>query len=89
MVVLHNLSAYNVMSLHQALACRQAQLHFLPHSSPDVSPRQDCTSTLKTASQAAKAHMRKGVGTAIRKALETSTTADAWNRFKHCNYAPL
>jgi hypothetical protein len=89
MVVLHNLSAYNVTSLQQALACRQAQLRFLPHSSPDVSPGQGCTSTLKTASQAAKAHTREGVGTAIRKALETITAADAWNRFKHCNYALL
>ena len=87
MLVLHNLSAHNVTSVRQTLACRQAQLRFLPHSSPDVPPRQSCPSTLKTASQVARAHTRQGLGTAIRKVLETLTAADAGNRFKHCGYA--
>jgi hypothetical protein len=77
MVVTHNLLAHKAASVQQALACRQAQPCFLLHSSPDVSRRQRCTSMLKIALRAAKARTREGLGTAIRKALETITAADA------------
>jgi transposase len=73
--------------LGPTLARRQVQLLFLPPYSPDVSPMELCVSKLKTALRAAKARTREALETAIRKALETVTAADAGNWFKHCGYA--
>jgi transposase len=86
-VVLDNLSAHKATGVQQALARRQVRRLFLPPYSPDLSPMELCVSKLKTALRAAKARTREALETAIRKALETVTAADAGNWFKHCGYA--
>jgi transposase len=87
MVVLDDLSAHNATGVQQSLAPRQVQLHFSPPYSPDVSSMKRYVRQLKTDLRTAKAHTREARESAIRKALETMTAADTWNRFRHCSYA--
>jgi hypothetical protein len=87
LVVRGPLSAHHAVGVPHALARRRVGGRFLPPYAPELSAMAWCGSTLKTAMQAAKARTREPLETAIRQALETVTSTNAWRWFKHWGYA--
>jgi transposase len=85
-VVLDNLSVHKgaeVRRLVEACGCR---LLFLPPYSPDFAPIELAFAKIKQALRRTAARTRASLEAAIAAALDTITTQDAANWFRHCGY---
>jgi transposase len=86
-VVMDNLGAHKVKGIREVIEAAGAHLIYLPPYSPDLSPIELCWSKLKTYLRAAKARTRDALDEVLKLALDTITSADAQNWFRHCGYA--
>ena len=83
-VVMDNLAAHKQPKVRRLLAARRCRLWYLPPYSPDLNPIELAWSKLKTFLRGAKARLRPALEEAIGRGLDTITTKDAQNWFRHC-----
>jgi transposase len=85
-VVMDNLSVHKgaaIRSLIEGAGCR---LLFLPAYSPDFSPIEPAFAKVKALLRRAEARTRAALETAIGRAIDAVTAADARGFFAHCGY---
>jgi transposase len=85
-VVLDNLGAHKSEKVKQLIESRAASVIFLPAYSPDFDPIEEAFSKVKAILKRMAARAREALIEAIRRALETVTSQDAWGWFAHCGY---
>jgi transposase len=86
-VVLDNLTAHRASRIEQVAEARGAQVLWLPPSSPDFSPIEQCWSKIKAYLRGAKARTREHLEKALAAAIGLVTKADIRGWFKHCGYS--
>ena len=85
-IVLDNLGAHRASRIEEITATCGAQVIWLPPYSPDFSPIELMWSKLKAYLKKVKARTQAELEKAIAAALETITTSDCINWFRHCGY---
>ncbi len=85
-IVLDNLGAHRASRIEEITATCGAQVIWLPPYSPDFSPIELMWSKLKAYLKKVKARTQSELEKAIAVALETITTSDCINWFRHCGY---
>jgi transposase len=85
-VVLDNLSSHKNHEVRDLVESVGAELWFLPPYSPDLNPIEKMWSKVKAILRKLKARTEQALITAIAKALESVTAADAKGWFKSCGY---
>ena len=86
-VIMNNLSSHKVSGIEEAITAVGATLLFLPPSSPDCSPIENCWAKLKTLLRQTKARSRDALDDAWKYAVDRITGSDAKGWFRHCGYA--
>jgi transposase len=86
-VMLDNLAVHKAAGSAEAIAAWGARLEPLPPYSPELNPIEQCWAKLKTALRQARAHTRRKLDAALKRALQTITPADAQAWFTHCGYS--
>ena len=85
-VWLDNLSSHQVDGIQEAIEAQQAELHFLPSYSPDLSPIELLWSKVKDYLRGAAARTRYALDGDIRNSLDEVTENDIKGWFAHCGY---
>jgi transposase len=84
--VLDNLPAHKSPKVEQLIESIGAEVWFLPPYSPDYSPIEPMWSKVKGMLRSMKARTQRSLQLAIKKALNSVTSADAQGWFTHCGY---
>lgn len=85
-IVLDNLAAHRASRIEEIAASCGAQVLWLPPYSPDFSPIELMWSKVKAYLKKVKARTQSDLEKAIAEALQTITTSDCLNWFRHCGY---
>lgn len=86
-LVLDNVRTHKSATLRQLVeAAGCCELHFLPASSPDLSPIEEAFAKVKALVRRAKARTTEAVQRAIGPALDAGTPQSARHFFAHCGY---
>lgn len=85
-IVLDNLGAHRASRIEEICTECSARVIWLPPYSPDFSPIELMWSKVKTYLKKAKARTQGELEKAIAIALNTVTTSDCLNWFRHCGY---
>jgi transposase len=85
-IVLDNLGAHRASRIEEITATCGAQVIWLPPYSPDFSPIELMWSKVKAYLKKVKARTQEELEKAIARALQTVTTNDCLNWFRHCGY---
>jgi transposase len=84
--VLDNVRPHQGDGLRQVVEGAGCQLHFLPASSPDLSPSEEAFATFKAALRRATARTAAAVQQAVGPALDAITPQHARHFCTHCGY---
>ena len=87
LVVCDNLSSHKVCGVAEAIAARGAHLQYLPAYSPDLNPIEMAFSKLKALLRTAAARDLTSLVTATAEALDSFSSAECLNFFRHAQYA--
>lgn len=87
LVVCDNLSSHKVSGVAEAIAARGAHLQYLPAYSPDLNPIEMAFSKLKAHLRNAAARDFTSLATAAAAALDSFSSAECLNFFRHAQYA--
>ena len=85
-VVMDNLSSHKSVGTRELIESAGAELRFLPPYSPDFNPIEMIFSKIKQALRSLACRTREALWEAIKPVLQTITTPDAANCFRHCGY---
>jgi transposase len=85
-VLLDNVPTHKMAAIEEAITAVKATVKFLPPSSPDFSPIEQCWSKVKTFLRRAAARTRQDLDAALSQALATITRDDIEGWFAHCGY---
>ena len=87
LVICDNLSCHKVSGVAEAIAARGAHLQYLPAYSPDLNPIEMAFSKLKALLRRAAARDLTSLITAAAEALNSFSSAECLNFFRHAQYA--
>ena len=87
MVICDNLASHRVAGVAEAIAERDASLHYLPPYSPDLNPIEMAFSKLKAHLRTSAARNLRSLTKATAAALQTFTEEHCRNFFEHAQYA--
>ena len=85
-VVMDNLSAHKVEGVRELIIAGGAELLYLPPSSPDFNPIEQCWSKSKLILRTLKARSAEALEQAVTQALAAITPERARAWFAHCGY---
>lgn len=85
-IVLDNLGAHRARRIEEIARTCGAEVIWLPPYSPDFSPIELMWSKVKAYLKKVKARTQEELEKAIARALQTITTTDCRNWFRHCGY---
>jgi transposase len=85
-IIMDHLKAHKVAGVAEAMATPGARPLYLPPSSPDLSPIEECWSQVKTPLRAKAARTLENLEQAIAEAIAAMTAADARGWFTHAGY---
>ncbi len=86
-VIWDNVPTHKTTRVLALLKAAGAQVEPLPAYSPDLNPKEECISKLKTALRSASANTKRKLSNALKRAIAKVTNQDVRGWFKHCGYA--
>jgi transposase len=85
-VVMDNLSSHRRSRTRELIQACGAQVLYLPPYSPDLNPIENVFSKVKQRLRTLSCRTRDTLWMAMQSVLDSVTTADATNCFRHCGY---
>lgn len=86
-VVLDNLSSHKSVRVRRMIEAAGATLEYLPPYSPDLNPIEMVFSKVKQMLRSLACRTRDGLWRSMQAVLDTVSSADATNCFRHCGYS--
>jgi len=85
-VVMDNLSSHRRSRTRELIRACGAQVLYLPPYSPDLNPIENVFAKVKQRLRTLSCRTRDALWTAMQSVLDSVTTTDATNCFRHCGY---